>query len=77
MVLGEGLALAVLGGTLGLAGAYGVTRALRSLLYGVAPTDVTSFALAAGSLLLVAILASYMPARRASRVDPLVALKAE
>jgi putative ABC transport system permease protein len=77
MVLREGAMLGVIGAAIGLAAAYGVTRLLASLLYGVTPTDPISFGLAAVILLAVALLASYLPARRAAQVDPLVALKAE
>jgi predicted permease len=77
MVLREGAMLGVIGAVVGLGAAYAVTRLLASLLYGVTPTDPISFALAAVILLIVAFLASYLPARRAAQVDPLVALKAE
>ena len=77
LVLGEGLRLALLGAAIGLAGAVAATRLLQGLLYGVHPLDPTS--LVAAALLLVAVsgLASYLPARRATRVDPMVALRAE
>ena len=77
MVLRQGAVLAALGTTLGLSGALVLTRQLRTLLYNVPPTDWVSFG--AGALLLaaVALLASFLPARRASRVDPIVALRHE
>jgi putative ABC transport system permease protein len=77
MVIRQGLSLAGLGIGLGLAGAFGVTRVVSSLLFGVSPQDPVSFAAVALFLSAVAVLASYMPARRATRVDPIVALRLE
>ncbi len=77
MVLGKGIALASLGLGIGLAGAFGVTRLLRTLLVGVAPTDPLTFAAIPLLVLLVTLLACFAPARRATRVDPLVALRCE
>jgi putative ABC transport system permease protein len=77
MVLREGLALALVGSVLGLIAAYGLTRLLAALLYGIAPTDPTSFALAMAGVATIGLVASYVPADRATRVDPLVVLKAE
>ena len=77
LVLGQGVRLAAIGVVLGLIGAFGVTRYLRTILYNVTPTDPASFAGVAGFLTLVAIIASYVPARRAMAVDPLVALRNE
>lgn len=74
--LRRGAGVAGLGITLGLAGAVALTRVLGSLLYGVTATDPATFALVAVSLFLVALLACYLPARRASRVDPASTLKA-
>ena len=77
MVLGGGMKLALLGVAIGLAGAYAMSSYLETLLYEVTASDVTSYAGTAGILLAVAALACYVPARRAMRVDPLVALQAE
>jgi putative ABC transport system permease protein len=77
LVLGQGTRLAGLGILIGLAGAAMVTRLVESLLYNVSSTDTLSFAATALFLALVALLASYVPARRATAVDPLVALRAE
>jgi putative ABC transport system permease protein len=77
MVLREGMAMAVTGVVLGIAISYAATRMLTALLYGITPTDALSFALASSSLLLFAMIASYLPARKATRVDPAVALRAE
>jgi len=77
MVIGEGMVLAVAGVVLGIALSYASTRVLAAFLYGVTPTDVVSFAIASSSLLAFALIASYLPARRASRIDPAVALRSE
>jgi len=77
MVLGEGLALALVGGAFGLAAAYSAAHLLRTLLYGIAPTDPASFGLATAGVLATGLLASYIPAARAAGTDPLVVLKAD
>ena len=77
MVLRSGMSLALIGIAIGLAGAFFLTRLMRTLLFGVTPTDAVTFASVAAILFLVAFLACYIPARRATRVDPLVALRYE
>jgi len=76
-VLGEGVRLAAIGVALGGAAAYGATGALRAILFETEPTDVATFAAIAGILMVVAAVASLAPARRASQVDPMVALRSE
>jgi ABC-type antimicrobial peptide transport system permease subunit len=77
LVVRDGARLAAAGVLLGLAGAYVATRALRSLLFNVAATDPMVFAAAAAALALIALAASWIPARAATRVDPLDALRAD
>jgi predicted permease len=77
LIIRQGLTLAVTGVVLGLAGAAVLTRESVSLLYNVTPTDPFSYTIVAVFLLLVAGIASWMPARRAMRVDPMVALRGE
>ena len=77
LVLGEFLRLTVIGVALGLIGAFALTRLMTSLLFGVTPTDITTFVLVSITLSLVALIACLIPARRATRVDPLVALRYE
>jgi predicted permease len=74
-VLGFGMGLAGLGLALGIAGALVATRLLASFLYGVRPTDAVTFGVVSLLLLFVALIASYLPARRAMQIDPVVALR--
>jgi putative ABC transport system permease protein len=77
LVLKTGVKLALIGVTIGLAGAFALTRLMRSLLFQVTPTDAMTFTAVSGLLILIAMLACYVPARRATKVDPLVALRYE
>ena len=77
LVLRQGAALTLVGMALGVGAALGLTRVLRTLLYGVGVTDLATFLLVPLVLTLVGLAASYVPARRAARVDPLVAMRAE
>jgi putative ABC transport system permease protein len=77
MVLGQGARLALLGVILGFIAALAVTRLMTSLLFGVQPTDPITFIAVPALLMGVALLACYIPARRATRVDPIIALRYE
>jgi len=77
MFVRQGLLLAGIGAALGLAAAAGLTRLMSSLLFGVTALDPLTYAAVSVLLLVVAILASYIPARRAASVDPVSALRAE
>ncbi len=76
-VVGHGIALAAIGAAIGTAASFGVTRFLGSMLYDVKPSDPFTLVGVTVLLLLVALAACYIPARRATRVDPLVALRYE
>ena len=77
MVLGQTLRLSLIGVAIGLAASWGLSRFLASVLYGVAPHDPGTFIAVSALLCGVALFASYIPARRAARVDPLIALRHE
>jgi putative ABC transport system permease protein len=77
LVLKQGMTMALIGEVIGLAGALALTRLIRGLLFGVTPTDATTFVVVLTVLNIVALLACLVPARRATRVDPLVALRYE
>ena len=77
MVLQRGLTLAGLGIAIGVAAAFGLTRLLAAMLYGVGPADPPTLAGVAALLAAVALLACYLPARRASRIDPVSTLRQE
>ncbi len=77
MVVGEGVLIASIGIIIGAAGALLMARALSGLLYGIRPSDPWSFLVASAGLLVLTLLASYIPARRAARIDPIGALRSE
>jgi putative ABC transport system permease protein len=77
LVVRGGLALSLIGVMIGIAGALALTRLMRTLLFGVTPTDTATFIAVSLMLLFVALLACYIPARRATKVDPLAALRYE
>ena len=77
LVVGHGLRLAVLGAALGLLAAIAITRGMSSMLFGVSATDPLTLAIVLLLVTAVAVLAAYIPARRATRVDPMIALRYE
>ncbi|MGZ5565233.1 MAG: FtsX-like permease family protein, partial [Chthoniobacterales bacterium] len=77
LVVRQGMLLTLVGVALGLGGSLGLTRLISSLLFGVSATDIGTFGAVSTLLLLIALLACWLPARRASGVDPMVALRTE
>jgi ABC-type antimicrobial peptide transport system permease subunit len=77
LVVGQGLRLTAAGVVIGLAGAWALARFLTSFLFGVRPTDFATYVVVSLALASVSLLACYIPARRATKVDPMVALRHE
>jgi len=77
LVVRQGMTMTLIGLALGLIGVFGLSRVIAGLLYGVSPTDPLTFTGVSIVLLMVALLACLIPARRATRVDPIVALRSE
>jgi putative ABC transport system permease protein len=77
LILGHGVALAATGAVIGVCGAFWLTRVMQSLLFSVSTTDPRTFVAVPTLLVLVALVACYIPARRATKIDPMVALRCE
>jgi putative ABC transport system permease protein len=77
LVLKQGMRLALVGALIGLMAAFGLTRLMKTLLFGISETDATTFIIVPLLFVVVAMLACYLPARRATKVDPLIALRSE
>jgi ABC-type antimicrobial peptide transport system permease subunit len=77
LVMRQGMTVATLGVAIGLGGAFVLTRSMRGLLFGVGGTDPLTFAAVALLLGSIALVATYLPARRAARIDPMVSLRSE
>jgi ABC-type antimicrobial peptide transport system permease subunit len=77
LVISEGMILMVIGTAIGLIGAFTLTRLLSSLLFGISATNLPTFGMVAIILAAVSLLACYIPARRATKVDPMIALRYE
>jgi len=76
-VVGHSLTVTMIGATLGIAGAVSVSRLLESLLFGVSPTDAWTYVAVIGLIALVGVVASWLPARRATAIDPALALRTD
>jgi putative ABC transport system permease protein len=77
LFMGHGMMLVMVGLVLGLGGAFALTRLMSSLLFGVSTTDLMTFVVVSVGLVLIGLFACYIPARRATKVDPLTALRYE
>ena len=77
LIVRNGIVLTLIGVAIGLTLAFALTRLMTSLLFGVTPTDALTFAMVSAGLVLVALVACYIPARRATKVGPLIALRYE
>jgi putative ABC transport system permease protein len=77
MIFGQSLVMLLIGTVIGLAGAFALTRLMSTLLFGITATDPLTYLSVVGILTFVALLACYIPARRAAKVDPLIALRYE
>ncbi len=77
LIVGQAVGLAVIGVTIGLAGAFALTRVIRALLFNTNPLDLMTFAASTVVLLAIAVMSAYLPARRALRIDPTIAMRAE